>query len=88
VESLTAQTVQSRLSTIITDLSTEPEAQGVTPIEAVALLAEVERYISAAVAEAAAEAQSRGHSLTEIGNAMGTTRQNVWNRLDRAGGGS
>jgi hypothetical protein len=84
VQSLTAQDVQNRLARILADLADDPEAQGVTMLEGVQLLAELERVVGPAVTAAMAEAHRRGHTLEEVGRVTGTSRQNVWNRLRRA----
>ena len=80
----TAGDVQNRLATILGELADEPAAQGVTELEAVQLLAEVASHIEQDVTTAMHHAHQAGYTLEHIASVVGTTRQAVWNRLDRA----
>jgi DNA-directed RNA polymerase specialized sigma24 family protein len=81
----TAGDVQNRLAIILGELADEPDAQGVTELQAVQLLAEIASHIEQDVTTAMHRAHLAGYTLDRIANVVGTSRQAVWNRLNRAG---
>lgn len=80
----TARNVELEVASLLGDLQLMPDNRGLTYPEALAILKGIEDNIAHAVTAAMHAAHQRGHTLAEIAEATGTSKQNVWNRLDRA----
>jgi hypothetical protein len=53
------------------------------PLESIAKLCRESTRIEKALTESVLSARGRGHSWTEIGRALGTTKQGAWRRFAR-----
>lgn len=56
---------------------------GAQDIESLAGLADLQRDVNQAIADAAAQLHDAGHSWTEIGRVLGVTRQAARQRFER-----